>query len=522
MPEPPEDRAASGSPGNGAGSAEFAELRRIIVGRDLDQIAGLQRRLDDLAIRSAETGKILPAALKAAHGKSLREALEPVFEKSFQNSVRKHPQEISDAIYPIMGPAIRASIAAAIREFAESLNQMVEKSASWRAIRWRIEARATGRSFSEILLTKSLLYSVQQIFLIHRRSGLLLMHVAAQSAVVKDADMVSGMFAAIQDFVSDSFTEAGQELETIDVGNYKLWIQYGSKALLVGAVSGTAPVELRSVFRTALDKIHETLFAELDTFKQDDLSVFEPARPYLESCLLGQKTPEKSRQVVPWLVLAGVVAGLAALIFWQARNQRRWDTFVDTLRRQPGIVVIRAEKHGSGGVIAGLKDPKAPDPVRLLARFELDPSRVRYEWQPYLSLNTRFAAEREVEADLERIRTQTIRFEVGSAKLPLAEANRIEDLAAAIQRVHQARPGARVVITGHSDEVGNSETNFKLSVDRALTVSQALAAQSIPAALLKVVGVGNTQPLRTGGTAWDEAANRSVSFRVEPGPRLAR
>jgi OOP family OmpA-OmpF porin len=513
MQEPPGDRAATGSPANGAGAAEFAELRRILIGQDLDDIAGLQKRLDDPAVRSAETARILPAAINAAPGKRLREALEPVFEKSFRNSVRKNPREISDAIYPVMGPAIRTSIAAAIREFAESLNQIVEKSASWRAIRWRIEARVTGRPFTEILLTRSLLYSVEQVFLIHRESGVLLLHVAAKSVVVKDADMVSGMITAIQDFVSDSFLESGQELETIDVGRYKLWIQYRSKALLVGAVSGTAPVELKAVFRSALEKIHETLFAELDTFKQDDVSVFEPARPYLESCLLGQRAPKRRRWLL-WLVLAGAVGLLAGLAFVQVRNLRRWDAYVDALRQQPGIAVLRAEKRGSGGLIAGLKDPKAPEPASQLAGFGLDPSQVRYEWQPYLSLNSSFAADREVEADLEHIRAQTIRFHLASPNLPLAEAGHIEELAAAIHRVRKARPDARITITGHTDEVGGAESNIKLSMDRAVSVSQALIAQGIPASLFHIVGAGNSQPLRTGGTEWDRGANRSVSFQV--------
>ncbi len=520
MQEPP-DRAATGSPNNGSGAAEFAELRRILIGQDLDQIAGVQKRLDDPAVRSSETGKVLPAAIKAAHGKSLREALEPVFEKSFQNSVRKHPREISDAIYPVIGPAIRTSITAAIAEFAESLNQIVEKSASWRAIKWRIEARITGRPFTEILLTRSLLYSVEQVFLIHRESGLLLMHVAAQSSVVKDADMVSSMFTAILDFVSDSFTEGGQRLETIDVGRYKLWIQYGSKALLAGAVSGTAPVELKSVFQAALDQIHEALFAQLDAFKQDDLSVFEPARPYLERCLLGQKAPDKGRRLGRWLALVVAVA-LAALAVWlvvgQVRGQRRWDGYVAALRQQPGIAVLREEKRGSGGLIAGLKDLDAPEPAKLPADFGVDASRVVYEWQPYLSLNTPFAADRELKKDLEYIGAQTIRFELGSAKLPLAEAGRIENLAAAIERVRKARPASRVAITGHADEVGTPDANIKISMERAVSVSQALAAQGVPASVLDVTGVGNSRPLRTGAGEWDHVANRSVSFRVDVGP----
>ena len=99
----------------------------------------------------------------------------------------------------------------------------------------------TGKPFSEILLARSLLYRVEQVFLIHRKSGLLLQHVAAEDAVLKDADMISGMLTAIQDFVSDSFVEGGQDLETLDIGRFKLWIQYGPKAMIVGAVSGNAP-----------------------------------------------------------------------------------------------------------------------------------------------------------------------------------------------------------------------------------------------------------------------------------------
>ncbi len=510
MPQPPADPTATGTPANGAGAAEFAELRRTLIGPEQDQIEGLRKRLDDPAVRSTETGRILPAAIRNASRRNLGEALEPIFEKSFRSSVRKNPREISDAIYPLMGPAIRRSIAVAIREFAQSLNQIVEKSASWRAIRWRIEARVTGRPFAEILLSRSLLYSVEQVFLIHRESGVLLMHVAAKSAVVRDADMVSGMFTAIQDFVSDSFLESGQELETIEVGHYKLWIQYGSKALLVGAVSGTAPVELNAVFRSALEKIHETLLAELDTFKQGDLSVFEPARPILESCLLGQRAPVKRFRWVLWLVLTAIVAVLAGLVFVEVRNVRRWDAYVETLRQQPGIVVLRAEQHGGGGLVVGLKDPKAPVPD-----FGIDVAKVRYEWQPYLSLDTPFAAERELEADLKLIRAGTIRFELASPDLPLAESGLIEDLAAAIKRVRKARPEARITITGHTDEVGDAETNSKLSVGRATTVKGALVAQGIPDHVFIVRGVGNSQPLRTGGTKWDQAANRSVSFRVD-------
>jgi len=514
MPEPAGDRAATGGAPNGAGAAEFAQLRQLLVGQELDDLAQIKGRLDDPAARTAELAQILPEAIKTARAKALREALEPIFEKAFQSSVRKHPRELADAIYPVIGPALRNSIAAAIREYAEGLNQIVEKSISLRAIRWRIEARATGRPFSEVLLSRSLLYSVEQVFLIHRKSGLLLQHAVSQTSVLKDADMISGMLTAIQEFFSDSFTEGGQDLETVDSGRFKLWIQYGPKAVLAGAVSGSAPVALKDVFRKNLEKIHELLYAELDTFKQDDLSVFDPARPYLEACLLGHPPRQKRKPVLRWLLATAFVLLLFAWMVYRIRGQARWDHYLDVLKQQPGIVVTRIEKRGSGYVIAGLKDPKAQDPSNLLREQGLDPLQVRYEWQPYYSLNTPFAVERDLDAAAEQIERQIVRFEVGTPKLPVAEADRIESVAAAITKLLRGRPNIRVVVTGHTDESGSSETNSNLSRDRALWVVEALVAQGVPPDRLQPLAVGNTQPVRTGGTDWDRATNRSVSFRV--------
>jgi outer membrane protein OmpA-like peptidoglycan-associated protein len=514
MPDPAGDRAANGGATNGAGAAEFAHLRQLLIGQEIDELARIKDRLEDPATRAADLAQILPDAIKRARAKALREAMEPVFEKAFQSSVRKHPRELADAIYPVIGPALRNSIAAAIREFSESLNQIVEKSVSLRSIRWRLEARATGKPFSEVLLARSLLYSVEQVFLIDRKSGLLLQHVAAENSVLKDADMISGMLTAIQEFFSDSFTEGGQDLETVDSGRFKLWIQYGPKAVLVGAVSGSAPVALKDVFRRNLEKIHELLYAELDTFKQDDLSVFDPARPYLEACLLGSPPRRKRKPVLRWVVAGALVFLLAGWMAYRIREQARWARYLDVVKQQPGIAVTRIEKYGSGYVIAGLKDPKAPDPANVLRQQGLDSRRVRFDWQPYYSLNTPFAAERDLDAAAEQIERQIVRFDVGAAKLPAAEADRIESVAAAITKLLRGRPGIRVVVTGHTDELGRPDSNSTLSRDRAQVVVEALAAQGVPLDRLQPLGAGNTQPLRTGTTDWDRATNRSVSFRV--------
>lgn len=515
----PGSDARSGS-GSAAAPVEspdgLGQLRQLLVGPELEQLGELQTRVDNPARRAADLAQVLPEAIKGAKAKALREALEPVFEKAFSSSVRKNPKELADAIYPIIGPAIRTSIAAAIRDFAEALNQIVEKSASFRSIKWRIESVISGKPFNEILLARSLLYSVEQVFLIHRKSGLLLQHIAGKDSVLKDADMISGMLTAIQDFLSDSFAEGGQELETVDAGRFKLWLTHSPKVLLVAAVGGTAPMELRQVFRKALDEIEGSLQYEIDNFKQDDLSVFEPARPVLEACLLGQSAQKrvKARLMRPYFVALAMI--LLAILGWFLYSQARWNRYVEALKHQPGIVITGVQKTGfwSGWLVEGLKDPLAGDPAVLLRTEHLDPSKVQFALQPYLSLNTSFARRRESEEALDRIGKQIIRFETESSKLVIAEADRIDDLTREIGKLLAIHPDARINVIGHADETGTPEKNSKLSIDRANKVLEALIAQGVPRSAITAIGVGDNKPIRAGTGEWDRATNRGVAFEV--------
>jgi OOP family OmpA-OmpF porin len=499
----------------GGENGELESLRQLLVGPELERLAALNERVADPAKRSIDMAEALPGAIRAAKAKPLREALEPVIEKAFSASVRKNPREVADAIYPIMGPAIRNSIAAAIRDFAEALNQIVEKSVSVHALKWRVESIITGKPFAEILLARSMRYAVEQVFLVHRKSGLLLQHVAAKGSVLKDADMIAGMLTAIQDFLSDSFTEGGQDLEMVDAGRLQLWLTYSPKLLLVGAVGGIAPVELRQVFRKALDRVDEQLRNEINNFKQDDVSVFEPAKPILEACLLGQSTSlEKPKAAKLWPYLAVVALVLLALLSWRIVVARRWDSYFQALRAQPGIVVTGIERRGGLWVVSGLKDPSTADPAQLLAGRNLDGRDVRFAFQPYLSMEQPFASKRALDETAGRIQRQIIRFDTNSSHLAISEAARIEDLALEIGELLRAAPGARIAVTGHSDETGTPEANAKLSADRASRVADSLVAQGVRREALNPSGVGDTRPLRKGESEFDQATNRGVSFTV--------
>ena len=91
-----------------------------------------------------------------------------------------------------------------------------------------MESIITRKPFAEVVLLHSLVYSVDQVFLIRKDSGILLYQVqSALGAGTQDGDLVSDMLKAIRDFVHDSFKLQEEGLETIHVGDFSIWVEQG-------------------------------------------------------------------------------------------------------------------------------------------------------------------------------------------------------------------------------------------------------------------------------------------------------
>jgi OOP family OmpA-OmpF porin len=351
------------------------------------RLRNLQERLDNFGLDAENVSRVLPDALnlRSKRDNKLTNALMPAVEDAIGISVKKNPQRLVDAIFPVMGPAIRKAIANTFSEMVESLNKTLEYSISLKGLKWRFEALRTGKSFAEVVLSHTLLYRVEQVFLIHRETGLLLQHVEAGVGAVQDVEMVSGMLTAIQDFVHDSF--GGQETDGLDlmhVGERTVWIERGSQAVLAAVFRGNAPGELRRLMQDALDEIHTKLREQLDSFA-GDTAPFRASRPELENCLRMQ-TEEVTRKKPSPILLAAVsviVLALGVWLFFSIRDTRRWNGYLARLNSEPGLVVVSAEKRGGTYHITGLRDPMAADPAALLEPSKIDPKDVAARWEPY-------------------------------------------------------------------------------------------------------------------------------------------
>ncbi len=394
MGNPPasEQRKQPGPPGV-PGEAEMQELRELLVGPEKSGLQQLQQRLDDPKLHAREIALVLPEALSLRAGESndLVPALQGTVERILKKSVEKNPEPIIEALFPIIGPAIRRAITGALRGMMKSFETALNHSISPQSMKWRMEAWRSGKPFAEVVLLHTLRYRVEQVFLIHRESGLVLQHVRDENAPAEDPALVSGMLTALQDFARDSFRASGDdELESLDFGELTVLLEQGPDAVLAGVVRGTPPAELRFEFQRVLEEIHRRQGEALNEFDGDD-SVFSLARPHLESCLHAELLEGSERSKRPsrfwWAALTLILLGVALWAFFTIRESRRWSAYLADLKQKPGIVVTEAERSGDRIVLAGLKDPLSADAAQSLQASSLEGYRLEQRWELYHSLH---------------------------------------------------------------------------------------------------------------------------------------
>jgi hypothetical protein len=268
------------------GPSGLTELRRLLVGQERRRLEELERRLDELSLTPAELADKLPdaVALRTARDKQLARSLAPTLQDAFSESVRRNPQNIAHAIFPILGPAIRKAIGETMAGIVNTINRAIEHSLSLKGLKWRIEAWRTGVPFAQIVVKYALVYRVEQVLLIHAETGLLLAEVTAEGIPAQDADLISSMMTAIRDFVQDSFDAGSEEegdLRTFEVGERTVLVEQGPQAHIAAVVSGQPPGSVVEQLQATLETIHLHFTNPLVDF-DGDAAPFESTRSLLQ------------------------------------------------------------------------------------------------------------------------------------------------------------------------------------------------------------------------------------------------
>jgi chemotaxis protein MotB len=100
-------------------------------------------------------------------------------------------------------------------------------------------------------------------------------------------------------------------------------------------------------------------------------------------------------------------------------------------------------------------------------------------------------------------------FDSGSAELKLSGQVVLQTIVPALQKIPN-----EIKIEGHTDSVGDPNTNYELSADRANSVRRFLALQGGFDKRLEIAGWGEEVPIADNSTAEGRARNRRVEITI--------
>jgi outer membrane protein OmpA-like peptidoglycan-associated protein len=88
------------------------------------------------------------------------------------------------------------------------------------------------------------------------------------------------------------------------------------------------------------------------------------------------------------------------------------------------------------------------------------------------------------------------------------------DLLDRVASVLLGRPRLKLIVEGHTDDVGDDDYNMQLSRYRADAVKTYLVKKGIHPETIQARGYGETRPISPGKTEKDRALNRRVEFKI--------
>ena len=100
-------------------------------------------------------------------------------------------------------------------------------------------------------------------------NGMLLKHYTRRLRPDQDEDILAGMLTAVQNFIRDSFDEAGGKLNEIRFENYDVLISHSKNVVIAAIITTKKPERLRSQLKIATDDLEREFGERLSHWSGD-------------------------------------------------------------------------------------------------------------------------------------------------------------------------------------------------------------------------------------------------------------
>ncbi len=259
-----------------APSNDLLEQQRLQIEALSERIVHLENLVADTTGRAHAVDEVLVDAVRQSIRPvgELGIVLQPEIDHAIYTSARTENTMLAEALYPVIGPAVRKMIAAMFRP-------------------------DSGNAFY-----------VEQILLIERSTGLMLTSTATDERALDDADVVSGMIDALTSFVQDAFaTSSNDGLQDLRVGDLSLLVETGPHAVLASVVRGIPTQSYRNDAASTLESLHVTYAEELASF-DGSVEPFDGAGQVLGDLHEGVAAATTHRSLGVIIIVASVALAL--------------------------------------------------------------------------------------------------------------------------------------------------------------------------------------------------------------------
>lgn len=360
----------------------LVELKRLLYGEEQDKLVRLEQSLNNPEILARKLSRVLPDAIviRSQKDSEISRALMPAIEDEIRELMPEKPITF--------GQSFKNKIA--------SINKTIDNNFSWRGIKWEIQSLFSRKSFAEIAVANTVIYQVDFVFLIRKKTGGLLQYVVSKHAPNRSPRLVSELMKTIQVLIKKSFeAENNQKVDTMKVGDLTIWLEEGPHAYMASLIRGIPPQQYRSVMKEILDRIHVKMWKDFDGFN-GNTNPFVKIQSYLKQCLKVRLRKEAKRtRIVVGLFWISLFLGLISAFGFFAFSKYKFINFVNQVNSQPGIVVSSSSQWFGNGKVSGLRDPLSKDPRQLAMALGLNADKINFNFEPFESSIPEFVEYRE-------------------------------------------------------------------------------------------------------------------------------
>ena len=287
-------------------------------------------------------------------------ALQAPVQQAVQQTVLHAPQQMAQALAPVMPEAIKIKVQSARRQWWQNFGRFLSGLGTTKVWHWMVQALWEGEPVADYVEQRAGSAEVVELIL-HDPQGTRQLAYAALPGISPRPE------PELMDDSEEAFADDGRHYQFV-----------GERCKLSARVIGEVQAELKCRL--------QALCYDLDQLLEDTaLDSRERARLLplkLRSGLVVEgpfTTVHATRRAVAAVLgIAGLAVGLMT---WIGVGEYRWQRFLEILQREPGIQVVRYERAWGRSSVEGVRMDSARDPVALAVSLGLDPSSIEMNFK---------------------------------------------------------------------------------------------------------------------------------------------